>query len=468
MGKDRELATQEKVLVSKIIEEDADLCLELQLQEAITASALESTAGGCEADETNYKVDRLGYDLSLTRLAQESEDRLLAQKLVNDGKKDLDLLLSDKKLVHGMMQGGDKPSKKKGHEKAKTMPVYSSSIHETFRLYSKGLVSEGHLKDETRLFGGFGASICDSYDHPLVEMKKALGDELLALPEAVELTAIIHVLGWSLDLDLRRVTLYCDDSNILAYVTGKTQSEDSTIAKLVEEVTSLQSRFLSFKALPVRRDIISLVKLAKDAITSQTRWIEDGVEWETCPICYDYSQPQEMYEVPTCFHRVCMVCMRKQVTGLLHNWKGTQCPCCMTEIRIEDCKPIADPAQVNLMIERKREDMINIADRVYCPNPSCSFLMSKRPLLMETRRVFLDAAESGARKCMECGFCFCINCATKWHYDLTCLQFRKTKAYKNSDRSDFEAAAERYGWKTCSVCQTTVELAEGCKHMTCR
>lgn len=198
MGKDRELATQEKVLV---IEEDADLCFSLQLQEAITASALESTAGGCEADETNYKVDRLGYDLSLTRLAQESEDRLLAQK-----------------LVHGMMQGGDKPSKKKGHEKAKTMPVYSSSTHETFRLYSKGLVSEGHLKDETRLFGGFGASICDSYDHPLVEMKKALGDELLALPEAVELTAIIHVLEWSLDLDLRRVTLYCDDSNILAYV----------------------------------------------------------------------------------------------------------------------------------------------------------------------------------------------------------------------------------------------------------
>ncbi|CAH8360723.1 unnamed protein product [Eruca vesicaria subsp. sativa] len=336
MVKDHESVTE------KQHEEDAELCFELQLEEAITASVPECTD-----------------------LDHKSVDRSLAQKLVNDSKKDLHILLSDKRFVHGMQAD-------------------SSNLQETFTLYSKGLVSEGYLRDDTRMFGGFGVSICD---HSLLDMKKAVRNELLALLEVVELIAIIHVLEWALDLELSRVTLYCDKSNILEYkeseevtptifyvhVTRKAKSEDSTVAKLVEEVTLLQSRFLSFRALFVRRDIIYVIKLAKDDITSQTRWIEDGIELETCPICFDYAQPCEMFEMPTWFHRVCIDCMKKQVTELLHGWKGTHCPCCKTEIQIEDCRCIADPGQIDVMIHRKIEEMIHVADRVYCPNPSCSF-----------------------------------------------------------------------------------------------
>lgn len=93
------------------------------------------------------------------------------------------------------------------------------------------------------------------------------------------------------------------------------------------------------------------------------KWIEDGIELETCPICYDYAQPHEMFEVPTCFHRVCISCMKKQVTELVHGWKATHCPCCKTEILIEDCKSIDDPGHINIIIHHKRKDMIHVAVR---------------------------------------------------------------------------------------------------------
>ncbi|WZZ76557.1 hypothetical protein YC2023_087927 [Brassica napus] len=68
------------------------------------------------------------------------------------------------------------------------------------------------------------------------------------------------------------------------------ESEDSTVAKLVKEVTLIQSQFLSFQALPMRRDITNVFRLDKILI-------EYGIELETCPICYDYTQPREILQL---------------------------------------------------------------------------------------------------------------------------------------------------------------------------
>ncbi|KAL1194918.1 E3 ubiquitin-protein ligase RSL1 [Cardamine amara subsp. amara] len=150
--------------------------------------------------------------------------------------------------------------------------------------------------------------------------------------------------------------------------------------------------------------------------------------------------------------------------------KGTvECPIedCKVELLLEDCKSLADGGQIDLMLHRKKEAAINVLDRVYCPNSTCSYLMSRGSLLKSSKSVFADAGQSGARKCQNCGFCFCISCQDKWHYGMSCENFRKTAPYKASGQAHFEDTAHRNGWRKCIQCSCWLELDEGCMHMTC-
>ncbi|CAD5318937.1 unnamed protein product [Arabidopsis thaliana] len=166
----------------------------------------------------------------------------------------------------------------------------------TYRLYSKGLVSEELIKDDTMLVVGLGLSLCDSHDNTKQEINKALRNQKLAAhPEAAELAAIIHGLKWALELGIEPAP------------------NESIVAKLLEHVSLLQTRFTSCQALATvsRDDIVSVIKLAKDAIASQTRWCEGDTEYESCPVCYAYVSPNDKFEVQGCFHRICVTCMRK-------------------------------------------------------------------------------------------------------------------------------------------------------------
>ncbi|XP_023640414.1 probable E3 ubiquitin-protein ligase RNF144A-A [Capsella rubella] len=141
---------------------------------------------------------------------------------------------------------------------------------------------------------------------------------------------------------------------------------------------------------------------------------------------------------------------------------------CNSEIKREACGGILDPEQLRLIDQRKIESEIDIADRVYCPNPTCSALMAKQKLLKHTEESFLGAVQLGARKCMVCGTLFCINCNFDWHDNMTCDEFRKTQAYLTSDHAKFESVAESEGLKKCRVCSTIIERAYGCNYMICR
>lgn len=124
----------------------------------------------------------------LKRVDHESKDRLLATKL------DLDSL--------------------------ENPPLgESSTTTHTYRLISKGLVSEELIKDDTMLVVGLGMSLCDSHDNTILEINKALRNQKLAHPEAAELAAIIHGLKWALELGVESIQFFCNDSNILGYVS---------------------------------------------------------------------------------------------------------------------------------------------------------------------------------------------------------------------------------------------------------
>ena len=89
----------------------------------------------------------------------------------------------------------------------------------TYRLYSKGLVSEEVIKDDTKLVGGSGLFLCDSNDNSKKsETNKALRNHqvlLAAHPEAVELAAIIQGLSWALKHGVKSIQFFCDDDSII-------------------------------------------------------------------------------------------------------------------------------------------------------------------------------------------------------------------------------------------------------------
>ncbi|XP_019087924.1 PREDICTED: uncharacterized protein LOC104726689 [Camelina sativa] len=326
----------------------------------------------------------------------------------------------------------------------------STTTTHTYRLNSKGLVSEELIKDDTVLVVGLGWSLCDSHDNTKLEINKALRKQKLAHPEAAELAAIIHGFESAFELGVKNIQFFCHDSNILAYVTRKATPKESIVAKLLEQVFRLQTRFTSCQALAAvsRDDINSVIMLAKYAIASQTRWCEGDTEYESCPVCYAYVSPNDKFEVRGCFHRIFVTCMRKPFSSeqlLRGNTAICPYPDCENDLVPEDCRGFADANAITLMIQRKKEKAIPIKDRVYCPNPSCSFLMSDLDLVRNN-----NPQQSEARKCMECGLSFCKKCHVPWHYKKTCDEFKMSESYLKSDAALLESFVKIQGWKKCS------------------
>ncbi|CAN6852901.1 unnamed protein product, partial [Brassica oleracea] len=352
----------------------------------------------------------------------------------------------------------------------------SSTNTHTYRLYSKGLVSEELIKDVPTLVGGSGLSLCDSNDNSKKsETNKALRNHqvlLAAHPEAVELAAIIQGLGWALKHGVKSIQFFCDDDSIiLDYVTGKAAppNESIVVAKLLKQLALLQTSFTSCQALPLlRSDDInsSLIKLARDAIASQTTWQrEEGDEYETCPACYAHVSPRHKLEVRSgCFHRICFTCIRDCVSSQLARGDTLLCPYpgCEKELVLEDCRGIVDDDALNLIIHRKKEKAIPVLDRVYCPKPSCNFLMSDRDLIDPRQK------KSVERTCVECGLCFCKKCHVPWHYKTTCDEFKKSPSYLTSDAALFESLVKTQGWIKCPQCATVVQKNGGCQRISCR
>ncbi|KAH0855793.1 hypothetical protein HID58_084054 [Brassica napus] len=255
------------------------------------------------------------------------------------------------------MGGKKKPARPKdvsggGGKSGKTYPVDKDM--EIFR--------EELIKDDTKLVGGSGLSLCDSNDNSKKsETNKALRNHqvlLAAHPEAVELAAIIQGLSWALKHGVKSIQFFCDDDSIiLDYVTGKAAppNESIVVAKLLKQLALLQ-------ALPLLRsddDInSSLIKLARDAIASQTTWQrEEGDEYETCPACYAHVSPRHKLEVRSgCFHRICFTCIRDCHEGTPYS---ALTPGCEKELVLEDCRGIVDDDALNLIIHRKKEKAIN-------------------------------------------------------------------------------------------------------------
>ncbi|KAM0045907.1 putative transcription factor C2H2 family [Helianthus debilis subsp. tardiflorus] len=355
----------------------------------------------------------------------------------------------------------------------------SSSNDDVFKVYFKGLVSDETVSNVKMSFAGIGVAICDTSGSCLFKSRKSFvldaggrGTE----GDRVELEALTEALNVAVNHGFKRVRVFSDCNSVYQYLNGKRKRTNNKIETLIDQLKHIQSKFTSYERFHVEQNDIKFVyKLARDAITFEVaKWdnSDSGVTiTEQCKICFEYTDSGNIYTVNTCRHRYCFSCIRKHAEARLLQGMLPDCPHekCESKIGIERCKKLLKPELYNIMRSRVKEASIPLTDKVYCPFPSCSALMSKDEVKEHTPTSSSTAAgDTGMRKCVECNRHFCINCKVPWHDNITCSDYVNSSKFRSSAEAKLKSLATKKHWRECIKCKNLVELAMGCYHIYCR
>ncbi|XP_057454284.1 uncharacterized protein LOC130745886 [Lotus japonicus] len=343
-----------------------------------------------------------------------------------------------------------------------------------FRVYFKGLVSEEIVKGQKVVFGGIGVAVCDEDDNLLLEVSKPLLLGIETSRVIAEAKALIEALDAAHSLELKRIVYFCDYCTLLQFVSGKWPVKHQKVAMLVNEVHLLQREFTYCNPRLVSRDDLKYAsKLARDAIVSQsTRHAESGSSTkslnQTCVICLEDSDINQFFSVDGCQHRYCFSCMKRHVEVKLLHGMVPKCPHegCNNELLADSCRKFLPHKLIETMQQRKLEASIPVTDKIYCPYPRCSALMSKTEVLEYSKN--LTGSEPGRKRCIKCRRFFCFMCKVPWHFDMSCYRYKMLNPNPPAEDLKLKSLATSSFWRQCVKCNHMIELAEGCYHITCR
>ncbi|OWM83598.1 hypothetical protein CDL15_Pgr004027 [Punica granatum] len=281
----------------------------------------------------------------------------------------------------------------------------------------------------------------------------------------VDIQALVEGLDAALSSNLKRVTFFISQRTH-NYVLDLKPHGDEKIQALINQADLLRKMFNCcelhlFLGLNDNR----CFKLARRAIISQLSWSEKTPTGkkrkETCIKCFEGTVVLQMYSVDGCLHRFCFSCMRKHIQEKLLTGMVVNCPHdgCTVQLIANSCKKFLLLNLVSLMSQPMEEAAIPIEERIYCPYPRCSTLMSKRDVLKCTKESFARA--QGCRKCIGCQLYFCIDCEVPWHHNMSCSDYRR------SNPNTVKSLAREKMWQQCKKCKIMVELVDGCYHISC-
>ncbi|TVU27471.1 hypothetical protein EJB05_30082, partial [Eragrostis curvula] len=129
---------------------------------------------------------------------------------------------------------------------------------------------------------------------------------------------------------------------------------------------------------------------------------------ETCTIRLEDTSVSKIHAVEGCAHRFCFSCMKEHGKSKLLNGKlPAGCPQegCTTDLSVEGSKMFLYSRPLEIMVERIREGQIPPAQKIYCPYPKCSALMSLSELIhpmQEYSSKYTPVDAATFRKCVKC------------------------------------------------------------------
>ncbi|KAL3325287.1 hypothetical protein AABB24_039066, partial [Solanum stoloniferum] len=476
-----------ELMAARDVDLDFDFAYQLQLQEAINVSLSMQPSTSTAAPPTptllqpqpnsssaNDGISKLAdvQTSEILQLEREIDDRRLSELEFRIMRDDLQRRIHDHRVAQEILRMPEDEWQDNGDnfELPFGEGTSKSEDKELFRIYFKGLVENF---SPNVFFGGIGVAICDSRDELLFEMRKPFFGNAMNR-QCIEFKALIEGLNAAIALDLRRVVFYCDYFPIFQFVTGRWSAKQRKVAALLNQVALLRLKF-SFcqPSLVPRNEIKFAFKFAREAMTSQVEKVAETAAsrnmYETCAICFEETNFGQIFLVDDCRHRYCVSCMKQHVEVKLLHGIVPKCPHaeCNSDLKLDSCSNFLTPKLIDIMKQRIKEASIPVTEKVYCPYPKCSALMSKSEVLEYSKGSFLGAERLGIRKCTKCNGLFCVNCKVPWHCNIACDEYRKRNPNPPEDRK-LKTLAETNLWRQCVKCNHMIELAAGCYHITCR
>ncbi|CDP08926.1 unnamed protein product [Coffea canephora] len=361
----------------------------------------------------------------------------------------------------------------------------SSSVdeNEIYSVYFKGLVREEKAND-SEMGGvgiGIGVVICDSMKHMIFESSKAMKSRGDTCRLEARLEALIEGLTGAKQLGIRRLRFFCKSRKLYNYLIDDENAEEGLNMETAEElrmiptigrVKSLRAQFEECSPSLVRKDDAEFGRRA-DNLARKAKFAQvscpEVISKETCEICMEDTDVVNMLSVHNCTHRCCSSCAKKHIEVKLREGTLPKCPQdgCHSDIKIDKCINVLSPELVEVLNQRVKEAKIPVLDRIYCPHPRCSNLMSKTEVLNYSKSRN-NNTENGYGICFKCHGPFCINCKVPWHNEMTCSDYKELHPYSCIEDEMLSSLAKRNSWQQCIKCSHMIELDVGCYHIICR
>ncbi|KAK9079415.1 hypothetical protein SSX86_001086 [Deinandra increscens subsp. villosa] len=478
-------------MAAQAVESDLELAYRLQLEEAMAASLAFQPSSSNSPTQSPQSPPPVLIDagvnladfqtLELEKFETEIKDRMIIETETKKLHVDLNRRIHDQKLAREIALMPEEQWQVAGDDFERPFGEGSSSSKsednpEVFRVYFKGLWSQVRVNgpsssNNTETIAGIGVAICDSMDEMIFEMRKPLDlskhDRIFR--QNVEGQALIEALIAATALDLKRIVFFCDFYPLYQFVIGEWLPKQQKVIDFMDKVNHFRSCFTYCEPILIAsRDVRFAFKLAREAISSQiSKRVGSSLEkLENCVICLDDKSLDQFFSVEGCTHRYCYACVKQHVEVKLLHGVLPKCPHegCQNELRLESCEKFLTPKFIEMMKQRLKEDSIPVTEKVYCPYPKCSTLMSRTEIFRVPRLV----NRFGATICHKCHGLFCINCRVPWHENMNCAQYKRRNPTPLVEESKLKNLAARNLWRQCIKCKHMIELAAGCYHMTCR
>ncbi|GJM87881.1 hypothetical protein PR202_ga03879 [Eleusine coracana subsp. coracana] len=155
------------------------------------------------------------------------------------------------------------------------------------------------------------------------------------------------------------------------------------LLNMIDHVLSVRKEFEQCEISLVEPSQVSYVtQLARDSIDAQIAKALAAESFkekrETCTICLEDNDVSKIHVIEGCAHRFCFSCMKEHVKAKIFHGMLPACPQdgCTTKLTVEGSKIFLSPRLLEIMVQRVREGQIPPSQKIYCPYPKCSALMS--------------------------------------------------------------------------------------------